>query len=110
MDATATSGYAVNYDLDPRMSLRWTATRELWQQGAHHTAQQDAWMRTVQTYTRSTRSFTSHAESSTGNGLNHGGTCKEVVRNGEVLLSAADEIYICAEQRVESGCRYLISG
>ena len=107
LEATATSGYAVTYDLDPTdiamldgntltAVAAGTLTITAQQDGVDEEGNQNY-------YAAAPVSFTiTIAESSTGNGLVITEVrAKKVVRNGEVVIIRGEEVYNLRGQRVE---------
>ena len=107
LDATATSGYAVTYDLDPTdvATLDGNTLTAVAAGTLTITAQQDGVDEDgyQNYYAAAPVSFTiTIAESSTGNGLVITEVrAKKVVRNGEVVIIRGEEVYNLRGQRVE---------
>lgn len=107
LEATATSGYAVTYDLDPTdvATLDGNTLTAVAAGTLTITAQQDGVDEdgNQNYYTAAPVSYTiTIAESSTGNGLVITEVrARKVVRNGEVLIIRGAEVYNMRGQRVE---------
>lgn len=107
LEATATSGYAVTYDLDPTdiamldgntltAVAAGTLTITAQQDGVDEEGNQNYYAAAPVSYTITI------AESSTGNGLVITEVrAKKVVRNGEVVIIRGEEVYNLRGQRVE---------